>query len=86
MLLIFVGTVLGLAIAGLIIFGAMCAAIKKDDRKGLPPQAPGPVASLTRWMVGLSGSRAAQSPHGSSQSELAGSAAGQPGQSWPEGR
>jgi hypothetical protein len=86
MLLVFTGTVLGLAIAGLVIFGAMCVAIRDDDRQGLPPQAPGPIACLTRWMVGLSGSRSAQSPGDDSQSELVGSAAAQPGPSWPEGR
>jgi hypothetical protein len=86
MLLVFTGTVLGLAIGGLVLFGAMCAAIRNDDRKGLPPQAPGPIASLTRWMVGLSGRRSTRSPGDDSQAELAGSAAGQPGQSRPEGR
>jgi len=62
MLLVFVGILLGVAIAGLVIFGALCVAIKNDDRKGLPPQAPSPIASLTRWLVGLSGSRSARSP------------------------
>lgn len=86
MLLVFVGAILGIAIAGLVVFGAMCVAIKNDDRKGLPPQAPGPIASLTRWLVDLSGSRSARSPSADSQSQLVESAAGQPGQSWPEGR
>ncbi len=84
MLLVFTGTVLGVAIGGLVIFGAMCAAIKNEDRQGLPPQAPGPIASLTRWMVGLSGSRSARSPVDDSHSDLV--AAVPPGQSWPEGR
>ena len=86
MLLVFVGILLGVAIAGLVVFGAMCVAIKNDDRKGLPLQAPSPIASLTRWLGGLSGSRSARSPSDDSQSELVGAAAGQPGQSWPEGR
>jgi hypothetical protein len=86
MLLVFTGTVLGLAIGGLVIFVAMCAAIRNDDRQGLPPRAPGPLASLTRWMVGLSGSRSARAPGDDSQSGLVASAVGQPGQSWPEGR
>jgi hypothetical protein len=86
MLLVFAGVILGIALAGLVIFGAMCAAIRNDDRKGLPSQAPSPIASLTRWLVGLSGSRSARSPSAGSESELAGSAVGQPGPSWPEGR
>jgi hypothetical protein len=86
MLLVFTGVILGIAIGGLVIFGAMCVAIRNDDRKGLPPQAPSPIASLTRWLVGLSGSRSAQSPSDPSEYELVGSAAGQPGPSWPEER
>jgi hypothetical protein len=86
MLLVFVGAVLGTAITGLVVFGAMCLAIKNDDRKGLPPQAPGHIASLTRWLLDLSGSRSARSPSADGQSQLVESAAGQPGPSWPEGR
>lgn len=86
MLLVFTGAVLGLAFGGLVIFAAMCAAIRNDDRQGLPAQAPGPIASLTRWMVDLSGSRSARSPGDDSESELIASAAVPPGPSWPEGR
>jgi hypothetical protein len=86
MLLVFTGIVLGLAIGGLVIFGAMCAAIRNDDRQGLPPRAPGPIASLTRWMVGLSGSLSARAPGDDGQSDLVASAAAQSGPTWPEGR
>ncbi len=86
MLLVFVGATLGLAIAGLTVFAAMCVAIKDDDRNGLPLQAPSLTARLARWLVGLSGSRSARPTSPDSQSQLMGSAAGQPSQSWPEGR
>jgi hypothetical protein len=86
MLLVFTGIVLGIAIGGLVVFGAMCVAIRNEDRQGLPPQAPGPIASLTRWMVGLSGSRSARSLGDDSQSDLEASAAAPSGSSWPEGR
>ncbi|MGH3303868.1 MAG: hypothetical protein ACRDOK_19745 [Streptosporangiaceae bacterium] len=77
MLLIFVGLVLGLALAGLAVFAAICIAIRNDDRKGLPPRAPGLTARLTRRIVGMSGSGSARSRNPDRESQLVGSGAGQ---------
>jgi hypothetical protein len=38
MLAVFILAVLGLAFAGLVLFAAMCAAIRNDDKEWLPSQ------------------------------------------------
>jgi hypothetical protein len=48
MLTVFVIAVLGLAFAGLAVFATMCLAIRRDDKRGLPRQAAGHTAALTR--------------------------------------
>jgi hypothetical protein len=57
MLTVFVIAVLGVALAGLAVFAAMCLAIQCDDKKGLPGQAPDRTAALTRRFLGMPTSR-----------------------------
>jgi hypothetical protein len=76
MLLILVGASLGLSMAGLVLFAAVCGAIRNDDRKGLPAQAPSFTARLARWFVGLSGTGSARPRSSAGRSQLVGVGAG----------
>lgn len=76
MLLILVGACLGLAMAGVVLFAALCGAIRKDDRKGLPAQAPSLTARLARWFVGLSGTGSARPQSSAGRSQLVGAGSG----------
>jgi len=60
--------VLGIASAGLGVFAAMCVAIRHDDKKGLPGQAPTLTAALTRRFLGMTSGRAA--PRSPAEREL----------------
>jgi hypothetical protein len=86
MLLIFVGVVLGLALAGLAVFAGMCVAIRNDDKRGLPPQTLARAARLTRWFVGLSSDASARSPKASAKSQLVGAGEVQAQPTKPESR
>jgi hypothetical protein len=57
MLAIFLIAVLGVALAGLAAFVAMCVAIRHDDKMGLPRQAPSLITALTRRFLGNPGGR-----------------------------
>jgi hypothetical protein len=81
MAFILVGMCLGLAIAGLAVFAAICAAIRHDDRRGRPARAPSLTARLTRWIVGLSGTGSGRPQSAADHSQLAGAGAGRPGRS-----
>ena len=81
MAFILVGVCLGLAIAGLAVFAAICAAIRNDDRIGLPARAPSLTARLTRWIVGLSGTGSGQPQSAAGHTQLVGAGAGRPGHS-----
>jgi len=85
MAFILVGVCLGLAIAGLAVFFAICAAIRRDDRSGLPAPAPRLTARLTRWIVGLSGTRSGRPRTAADHSQLVGAGAGRPGRSSVDG-
>jgi hypothetical protein len=77
---VLVGICLGLAIAGLAMFAAICVAIRHDDRSGLPARAPSLTARLTRWIVGLSGTGSGRPQTAAGHTQLAG-AAGRSGHS-----
>jgi len=85
MAFIFVGASLGLAIAGLAVFAAMCVAIRNDDRRGLPAQAPSLIARLTRWLVGFSGTGSGRTRCAADQSQLVGAGAGRHSHSSADG-
>jgi hypothetical protein len=76
MAFILVGVCLGLAIAGLVVFAALCAAIRHDDRCGLPARAPSLTARLTRWLVGFSGTGRCRARSAADPSPLVGAGAG----------
>ena len=76
MLLIMVGACLGLAMAGLVLFAALCGAIRNDDRRGLPAQSPSLTASLARWFVGLSGTGSGRPRSSADRSQLVGAGTG----------
>ncbi len=82
MLAVFILAVLGIAFAGLVLFAAMCAAIRSDDKKGLSHE-PTLMAALTRRVLGMTRSRAASPRHVGREPCLTGTAAGpgdRPGQ------
>jgi len=81
MAFILVGICLGLAIAGLAVFGAICAAIRHDDQSGLRARAPSLTARLTRWIVGLSGTGSGRPQTAAGHTQLVGAAAGRSGHS-----
>jgi hypothetical protein len=85
MAFILVGVCLGLAIAGLAVFAAICAAIRHDDRRGLPARAPSHTAGLTRWLVGLSGTGSDLSHTAADHTQLVASGASRPGHSHADG-
>jgi hypothetical protein len=84
MLTVFVIAVVGVAFAGLAVFAAMCVAIRHDDKKGLPAQAPTPMAALTRRFLGMAGSRPVS--HSTAERELCTAARGSADQSVGHGR
>jgi hypothetical protein len=51
--------VLAIAFAGVAVFAAMCVAIRHDDKKGLPGQAPTLSAARTRRFLGMTSGRPA---------------------------
>ena len=68
MLAVFVIAVIAVAFAGLAVFAAMCIAIRRDDKKGMPAQAPTPMAALTRRFLGMTGGRPVS--HSTTEREL----------------
>jgi hypothetical protein len=85
MAFILVGICLGLAIAGLAVFAAICAAIRHDDRRGLPARAPSLTARLTRWIVGLSGTGSGRPQTAADHTQLVGAGAVRSGHSHADG-
>ena len=59
MLAFLVLAVLGIMLACLAVFAVMCAAIRRDDKKGLPKQAPTLTSALTRRFLGVTSGRPA---------------------------
>lgn len=74
MLAAFILSVIGIAFAGLALFAAMCAAIRSDDKEGLPSQPPTLRAALTRRVLGMTSSRPAPRSGADRERCLAGSA------------
>ena len=86
MLAAFILTVAGIAFAGLALFAAMCAAIRNDDKKGLPGQPPTLTAALTRRVLGMTRSRPGPRCGTDGEPCLAGSARSADPRPDPEGR
>jgi hypothetical protein len=78
--------VAGIAFAGLVLFVAMCAAIRNDDKEGLPSQPPTLRAALTRRVLGMTRSRAASPRHVGREPCLTGTVAGPGDRPGQEGR
>ncbi len=85
MLTVFILAVLGIAFAGLVLFAAMCAAIRSDDKKGLSHE-PTLMAALTRRVLGMTRSRAASPRHAGREPCLTGTVAGPGDRPGREGR
>lgn len=74
MLTAFIIAVVGIAFVGLALFAAMCAAIRSDDKEGLPSQPPTLRAALTRRVLGMTCSRPAPQCGANRESCLTGTA------------
>lgn len=86
MLTAFVIAVVGIAFAGLALFAAMCAAIRSDDKEGLPSQPPTLCAALTRRLLGMTRSRASSPRHVGREPCLTGTVTAPGNRPGPEGR
>jgi hypothetical protein len=78
--------VAGIAFAGLVLFAAMCAAIRSDDKRGLAHEPTTLMAALTRRVLGMTRSRAASPRHAGREPCLTGTVAGPGDRPGQEGR
>ena len=86
MLAVFILAVLGIAFAGLVLFAAMCAAIRSDDKRGLSHEPTTLMAALTRRVLGMTRSRAASPRHADREPCLTGTVSAPGHRPDPEGR